>query len=142
METVADPEVRDCYEYEFYSNTRPYQLGTRGIIEGVLRDLEQGTPTAVSAGRFHLTVAVMIEDVLCKLRHETGLNAVALSGGVFQNRLLFRLLRKNLVLAGFQVLYHRKVPANDGGISLGQVCIASEVIKEHVSCNTGQNHEH
>jgi hydrogenase maturation protein HypF len=142
METVADPEVQDCYEYEFNCHSRPYQLGTRGIFEGLLGDLERGTPTGVSAGRFHLTVAAMIEEVLRKLREDTGLGKVALSGGVFANKLLFSLLRRKLVKAGFQVLYHRKVPTNDGGVSLGQVYIASEVIREHVSGHTVQNLEH
>lgn len=142
LETAADPAVQDCYEYEFNCQGRPYQLGTRGIFEGILRDLERGTPTSVSAGRFHLTMAAMITEVLLKLRDDTGLNAVALSGGVFTNRLLFRLLRRKLAEAGFQVLYHRKVPTLDGGISLGQVYIASEVIKSDVSSHTVKNHEH
>jgi hydrogenase maturation protein HypF len=142
METVADPDVQDCYEYEFNCHSRPYQLGTRGIFEGLLGDLERGTPTGVSAGRFHLTVAAMIEEVLRKLRDDTGLGKVALSGGVFANKLLFSLLRRKLAKAGFQVLYHRKVPTNDGGVSLGQVYIASEVIREHVSGHTVQNLEH
>lgn len=141
MEAMADPAVRDFYEFEFYSNVKPYQLGVRGIWEGVLRDLERGTSTAVSAGRFHLTLTVMITKVLERLRQDTGLDIVVLSGGVFQNNLLFCLLRRRLATAGFRVLYHRKVPANDGGISLGQVYIASEVIKESVSCNTSQDHE-
>ncbi len=87
-------------------------------------------------------MADMIAQVLLKLRDDTGLGAVALSGGVFQNRLLFHLLRRKLVKAGFQVLHHRKVPTNDGGISLGQVYIASEVIRSNVSGHTVQNLEH
>jgi len=142
METVADPGVRDRYEYELNCHSRPYRLGTRGIFEGILGDLERGTPTGVSAGRFHRTVAAMIEDVLLRLREETGLGTVTLSGGVFANKLLFRLLRQKLAEAGFQVLYHRKVPTNDGGVSLGQVYIASEVIREHVPGHTIQNLEH
>jgi hydrogenase maturation protein HypF len=142
METVADPVVQDCYEYEVNYHSRPYQLGARGIFEGLLGDLERGTPTGVSAGRFHLTVAAMIEEVLRKLRQDTGLGKVALSGGVFANKLLFSLLRQKLAKAGFQVLYHHKVPTNDGGVSLGQVYIASEVIREHVPGHTVQNLEH
>ncbi|MDH7578248.1 MAG: carbamoyltransferase HypF [Bacillota bacterium] len=141
MEAVADPTVRDFYEFEFATKTRPYQLGVRGVWEGLLRDLEAGAPIALCAGKFHLTLAVMMVTVLERLREETGLNQVVLSGGVFQNNLLFRLMCEKLTKAGFEVLFHRKVPANDGGISLGQVYIASEVIKENVSCNTRQNYE-
>lgn len=141
MESQADPDVQDSYEYEIKRGVKPYRLGIRGIFEGILRDLEKGTSTAVSAGRFHLTLVRMIEEVLGELREETGLNLVVLSGGVFQNRILFRWLRKRLSSAGFRVICHRKVPTNDGGISLGQVYIASEVIREDVSCHTGQNHQ-
>lgn len=61
---------------------------------------------------------------------------MALSGGVFQNRLLYLLLNRRLEEQGFEVLSHRKVPTNDGGLSLGQVYIASEVIRKDVSCHS------
>lgn len=141
MEAIADPGVQDFYDFEFNHQIRPYQLGVRGIWEGVLGDLESGIPIAVSAGRFHRTLAVMMTAVLRELRQETGLNLVALSGGVFHNKLLFQLLRDRLTEDGFQVIYHRKVPTNDGGISLGQVYIASEVIRANVSCHTSQDHK-
>lgn len=141
MEALADSSVMDFYEFEFYGELKPYQLGVRGIWEGILRDLEHGLRIEVIAGKFHLTLAVMITYVLEKLRRETGLYRVALSGGVFQNNLLFCMLHKRLTEADFEVIYHRKVPANDGGISLGQVYIASEVIKQNVSCSTSQNNQ-
>ncbi|HEX3031858.1 MAG TPA: carbamoyltransferase HypF, partial [Bacillota bacterium] len=76
------------------------------------------------AWKFHLGVASMINQVAARLREDTGLNQVCLSGGVFQNLLLLKtcvkLLRKN----GFRVFTHRQVPCNDGGIALGQVVIA------------------
>ncbi|MXW88951.1 MAG: hypothetical protein F4Z54_05325, partial [Acidimicrobiaceae bacterium] len=56
-------------------------------------------------------------------RESTGLSAVALSGGVFQNRRLVELLLPDLEKAGFEVLRHRQVPPNDGGIALGQAAI-------------------
>ena len=62
---------------------------------------------------------------MCRmLRADTGIKQVVLSGGVFQNRLLFRMTTEALQLAGFQVLTHRLVPCNDGGISLGQAAVA------------------
>jgi hydrogenase maturation protein HypF len=54
----------------------------------------------------------------------SGINKVALSGGVFQNRLLLRLTAAALEEAEFEVLTHSKVPTNDGGVSLGQAVIA------------------
>jgi len=63
------------------------------------------------------------------VRKETGLERAVLSGGVFQNRLLFALTNQGLINASFKVYSQEKVPANDGGISLGQAVVAWERIK-------------
>jgi hydrogenase maturation protein HypF len=76
------------------------------------------------AARFHLAVSRMIVDVAVRLRERTGIDRVALSGGVFQNVLLVRLARAELGARGFRVLNHRVVPPNDGGLALGQVAVA------------------
>ncbi len=142
METLASRDGSGgVYGFEFQTGVKPYKLGVRGIFEGILADLEQGVPVSESAGRFHRTLVEMIVMVVKRMREETGLNLVALSGGVFQNKLLFLLLCRRLAEEGFQVLYHKKVPTNDGGLSLGQVYIASEVIGEDVSCYSGQDCE-
>ena len=61
----------------------------------------------------------------CKmLREKTGIKTAALSGGVFQNKLLLRLTKQLLEQDGFRVLIHELVPANDGGIALGQAYYA------------------
>jgi hydrogenase maturation protein HypF len=70
-------------------------------------------------------VAEVIAGVCGRLRERSGLATVALSGGVFQNRLLHRQAATLLTAAGFTVLTHHRVPANDGGISLGQAVVAA-----------------
>jgi hydrogenase maturation protein HypF len=67
----------------------------------------------------------MILDTCRKIAEKTGIKRAALSGGVFQNRLLLRKTVPLLESAGFEVYTHRQVPCNDGGISLGQVVIAN-----------------
>jgi hydrogenase maturation protein HypF len=67
----------------------------------------------------------MIRDTCVRLREETGLNEVALSGGVFQNVTLLTNVVPLLREAGFTVYTHRLVPPNDGGLSLGQAMIAA-----------------
>jgi hydrogenase maturation protein HypF len=67
----------------------------------------------------------MVTQVCRAARDETGINTVALSGGCFQNRQLLGLVLYGLETEGFQVLLHRQVPCNDGGISLGQAVIAN-----------------
>jgi hydrogenase maturation protein HypF len=63
-----------------------------------------------------------------RVRDATGLAAVALSGGTFQNLLLLERVMSGLESAGFSVYRHRRVPANDGGISLGQAMVAGAVL--------------
>jgi hydrogenase maturation protein HypF len=96
------------------------------LIAAVLDDLQKGgVLSATMAMRFHNTVAAMTRDVCVKIRGESGLNSVALSGGCFQNRLLLTRVTGLLDKSGFDVLTHKDVPANDGGVSLGQAVIAA-----------------
>ncbi|MFO7696091.1 MAG: hypothetical protein R6X16_02910, partial [Anaerolineae bacterium] len=94
------------------------------LLRGVLDDLQQGVTSADIAHRFHVTVAELLVSVSGALRDDTGLQQVALSGGVFQNRLLLELVLPRLEAAGLRPLLHRLVPANDGGVSLGQAYVA------------------
>jgi hydrogenase maturation protein HypF len=64
----------------------------------------------------------------CRIRQKTGVQIAALSGGVFQNRLLLRMCEAGLEKEGFEVLIHSMVPPNDGGICLGQAAVAARVL--------------
>ncbi len=136
LETQADITDAVPYSFDFNTATYPYTLGVRSTFQEILEDLQQNIPISIIAGRFHSTIAEMIIKVLERMRKDTGLSVVALSGGVFQNRLLYLLLIRRLAEQGFEVLSHRKVPTNDGGLSLGQVYIASEVIRKDGSCHS------
>jgi hydrogenase maturation protein HypF len=87
--------------------------------------VKQGMPVSAISTKFHWTVARIIVNMCRAASRDTGIKVVALSGGVFQNRLLFRLAVDGLHEEGFEVLTHRLVPCNDGGISLGQAAIAN-----------------
>ncbi len=101
------------------------QITVAPLFEALLAELARGTAVAQSARRFHDTVVEMLLRVNGRLRDQTGINVVALSGGVFQNRLLLQLAVPRLRAAGFDVLLHHRVPSNDGGISLGQATLAN-----------------
>ena len=83
----------------------------------------------VIAARFHKGLAIVITDLLKTLSRQThrdqAIDTVALSGGVFQNRILLEQVVTRLERCGFTVLKHRRVPANDGGLALGQAVIAA-----------------
>ncbi len=72
-------------------------------------------------------------EIARRIGTERGLHRVALSGGVFQNRLLLNRTMKLLDAAGFEVLTHNRVPPNDGGVSLGQAVVADALIKAATS---------
>ncbi|MEQ1883778.1 MAG: carbamoyltransferase HypF [Bryobacteraceae bacterium] len=79
--------------------------------------------------RFHNTIAVAVAEACGKLRRETGLQRVCLSGGTFQNMLLLGETVNLLKRSGFVVYQHTQVPPNDGGLSLGQAMIANRLLK-------------
>ncbi len=77
------------------------------------------------SARFHNTVGAIVTDVCSAARQKTGVGRVALSGGCFQNVYLLGRTIDALESRGFDVLTHHLVPANDGGIALGQAVIAN-----------------
>jgi hydrogenase maturation protein HypF len=78
----------------------------------------------VVGGRLHATLAAVVADVCRRVRASNGLAVVALSGGVFLNRLLAGLCEDALREDGFRVIGGGLVPVNDGGLSLGQAAVA------------------
>lgn len=99
-------------------------IGLQPLMAALTRDIEQGRPAADVAWLFHRTVAEIILRTSRRIAEETGLHTVALSGGCFQNRLLLELTVPALQAVGIEVLLHRQVPCNDGGLSLGQATVA------------------
>ena len=97
------------------------------LISSVAEDVRNRVPVPVISLKFHRTLAEIITQTCQQIAKESGIKRVALSGGVFQNRLLLKLTTSALKTAGLDVLTHRLVPCNDGGISLGQAVIANFV---------------
>jgi hydrogenase maturation protein HypF len=91
------------------------------MFREMLRERDQGAPLPVICARFHNTLAEAILEVARKV----GVQRVALTGGVFQNRYLTERAFRRLEGAGFKPYIHQRVPPNDGGIALGQIVIAA-----------------
>lgn len=109
--------------------------------QALLGDLILKTPVGIIAARFHRGLAKVIVKMVDKLasrisKDDEPLPLVALSGGVFQNRILFELVLSGLQTKGFTVLTHSLVPCNDGGVALGQAVIAAarSLQQEQISC--------
>ena len=99
------------------------EIDFRAMMERIVR--ERTAPSVVAA-RFHNTLAAAIHEMCLRMRRESGLKRVCLSGGTFQNMRLLGLVARALRGSGFELFLHRKVPPNDGGIALGQAAIAAE----------------
>ncbi len=108
----------------------PYLIHPQPIITGVADDLKQGVSPAVIGARFHATIMACWEELCLAVREETGLNRVALSGGVFQNALLAEGLPKRLKRHGFEVFQHEQTPTNDACVSLGQAAVINAMAEE------------
>lgn len=127
LEWLATGVQRDgAYPFEL----RPDVVDTRPLIRAVVQDVQRQTSEAVVARRFHSTVVEIIAAVCARIRSETKLDAVALSGGVFMNALLQSEASTRLAAEGFRVYRHRRVPPGDGGLCLGQLAIGAAVLTE------------
>lgn len=130
LESLARPDIDDGYEFDLYRNGgEPLQLDLRKAIMGVVGDVRNERDPAVISAKFHNTLAVALTAMAKAARKSTRLEVAALSGGVFCNRVLTDRLVTLLKQEGFRVLLNRDVPANDGGLALGQAAIASQILK-------------
>jgi hydrogenase maturation protein HypF len=120
LEQIADGDERGAYPFGINTQEGRYILDPDPAIIAMVEELQGKVPLSRISSRFHMTVARMILEVLTRLRGDTGINEVVLSGGVFQNALLTSRTVSLLEERGFVVLTHHEVPPNDGGISLGQ----------------------
>lgn len=96
----------------------------RDLWEGLIGDLRGGIPAGSIAARFHHTLIERIVLTALDIAGRENISRIVLSGGVFQNRLLLENVSARLKTRGHDVLVHRQVPANDGGIALGQAAVA------------------
>jgi hydrogenase maturation protein HypF len=127
LEQLADPAEAAAYPARVGGagdDGAPLLVGGSDLVRAVVEDLDSGVPAPLIAARFHNGLAEATVAACQAVRDATGLAAVALSGGVFQNLLLLERTVARLELHGFRVLVHSRVPPNDAGISLGQAAVA------------------
>ncbi len=141
--TLADEDDESAYPFQIprlKASGLPY-IEPLAMWEALLGDLVLATPVPVIAARFHKGLAIAIVrmvDKLARQRADGGepFHAVALSGGVFHNRVLFEQVVERLAPLGLRVLTHSRLPAGDGGLALGQavVAVARWMKQENPAC--------
>jgi len=120
-----DSADQGVYPFDLIPDGTNWIIGTLPMFQWLLRDIRHQEPVGDISRRFHAGLAATFIELAENIRQETKLNRVCLSGGCFQNALLFDLLREGLREKSFEVYFHSEVPAGDGGISLGQALIAA-----------------
>jgi hydrogenase maturation protein HypF len=121
LESLTEPGITDVYKFKS-GQTICFDETIKGIVADVLNGLEKMT----IATKFHNTIILAIFDNVNAIRKKSGINKVVLSGGVFQNRYLSEGTMDLLLKNNFEVYSHSSVPANDGGLALGQLAVASK----------------
>jgi hydrogenase maturation protein HypF len=128
LERIAADDIEDSYKFDVSLSPDQLCLFRPGIVvRGIMKDIKNNIEPGIISAKFHNTLAAALSAMAKHARERTKLNTVALSGGVFCNRYLISRLVKLLKKEGFDVLFNRQVPSNDGGISLGQAAIAANL---------------
>ncbi len=126
LESLSGNRSKKLYKY-VWDNNEPISIDVRPVIRGIVLDLEKWIDPSIIGCKFHNTLIKMLADICSTIKKRTGLNRVALSGGVFLNEILSAGLTNTLRNNGFKVFTHCLTPTNDGGLALGQAVVSAFV---------------
>ena len=129
-ESANDMKSAKCPDEEKKKMEKRLIMNTGSLIKYLTEKKTEGIQAEKLAYIFHQKLADLIINGCSQIRERTNCNCAALSGGVFQNRLLLRMVEEGLEEEQFTVLIHHLIPANDGGIALGQAAYAMQYIQE------------
>jgi hydrogenase maturation protein HypF len=129
LEAVATGAHDRRYEFALDTSQMPWRIDPAPAIRAIADDWRANRPAGVIAAAFHEALAAAIADTATQLSRRTAIRRVVLTGGVFQNARLSSLAAGRLTDAGLEVLAHRQVPCNDGGVSLGQALFAARRLR-------------
>ena len=121
FEALVDETERASYSFGLNQD----KVEVQTVVEALINDVMAGVHISKISARFHNGLAQSVREICSKIKSETGIDEVILSGGVWQNITLLGRTLSLLKNDGFRVYIHRKVPTNDGGLSLGQAVIAA-----------------
>jgi len=125
FEQCIEKDSEQFYDFEVHRDSNNFLIKWETMLHQVVEDVLNKTGVSEISTKFHNGLVNVLSQAAKKIRDEFGISEVVLSGGVFMNIYLLSKLVDSLEESGFSVFTHQKVPANDGGISLGQAVIAS-----------------
>ncbi|HEX7621004.1 MAG TPA: carbamoyltransferase HypF [Anaerolineales bacterium] len=125
FESAVDKTEQGAYRFEVQNGT----VDTRPVLEALVADIHSRTSIPILSARFHNSIADMVRQACGLISQETGLKEIMLSGGVWQNMALLKRTEMELHADGFDVCIHHQIPANDGGLSLGQALVGAARFK-------------
>ncbi|MFC5741614.1 carbamoyltransferase HypF [Dyella tabacisoli] len=132
----------DDYRLDIVPDVAPLVLDPGSIWPRLCDDLLHGVQPAVIAARFHAGLILSMVDMAEHLRRDYGFDDVVLSGGCMQNALLLGSLIDAFTARGLRCLTHTLVPANDGGVALGQAVVAAARVAGQPSAAASRPHPH
>ena len=121
LENCVDHGTTGRYDHQIIQSDGQSIVLLKEMWRQLIDDVKKGVAPGVCSAKFHNTIVDFTLAMCDNLKLRSGIKTVALSGGVFQNRYLLTLIHQELIRKNYQVLIHRQVPSNDGGIALGQV---------------------
>lgn len=131
LEAMAEPYMSNAEAYPLrIGDATPAVVSFAPMWPPLLHDLQKCVDRGFIAARFHQTLVEALLLTTQQLAEGYRIETVALSGGVFQNRIVLDGVGARLERCGFRVLRHRYVPANDGGLALGQAAVAAAMFSE------------
>ncbi|MBV5319388.1 MAG: carbamoyltransferase HypF [Chlorobium phaeobacteroides] len=129
MQAAGGSIGREGFSFSFEENAGGLRILVAPLVREIADALGKGMSPGEVSRRFHRTLVDCFLEITLKASQQSGVKTVALSGGVFQNELLFEALIQELEHAGYRVLTHREVPTNDGGLCLGQAVIGRRFLE-------------
>ena len=130
LATEVESDAMEPYEFQIASGS-PFTIDFRPAIRAIAGDVLRGVDRPRMAARFHAALVAAIAQACERIGQTTGIRQVCLSGGCFQNHLLLRGARNALRARKFEVFTPALLPANDGGIALGQAAIALAALRQN-----------
>ena len=132
LENLCCRDDQSFYQYNISLEEGIYIIDCKPLIKSVVIDVIDGIDKELIARRFHNTIIKFTIELCEILRKEYHLSSVILSGGVFQNEILLINIYKELIKRDFKVYIHEQIPANDEGISIGQMIIGNKILKKEL----------